>query len=164
MTQWCRNRGLGGHCPLPQYLAAQLTLFQLGEGWLSPLITTAPSQIYSPSGITVTNLWKIHFCFWLQFCIKYSGRGSKFNSWFSMCMLGSFPMVFNKFMYSFDVVLKEELGYLNSTKASQRVDLHGYFTTIWPSTAQFSIIAITPRPNVVVISNAKCLCISTTWI
>ena len=37
----------------PQYLADQLTLFQPGEGILSPPINTAsPLQLFSPSGIT----------------------------------------------------------------------------------------------------------------
>ena len=47
--QWCRNQegGAGSH------LADQLTLFQPGEGRLSPPITTGtPMQCFSPSGIT----------------------------------------------------------------------------------------------------------------
>ena len=44
-------RGQGGHWP-PHYLADQLTLFQLGEGRLTPLITTAHPHILLPSGIT----------------------------------------------------------------------------------------------------------------
>ena len=51
--QWCRNRGArSAPGPPPQYLADQLTLFQPGEGRLSPLITTGIPQIFSPSGIT----------------------------------------------------------------------------------------------------------------
>ena len=111
----------------PQYLAAQLTLFQPGEGRLSQPITTAPPKFFHRHQCDES----MKDTFFFDSNSAYSaGRGSKFNSWCSMCVLGSFPMVFNKFMYSFDVVLKEELGYLNSTKASQRVDLHGYFTSI----------------------------------
>ena len=36
--------GQGGHWP-PQYLADQLTLFQPGEGRLSPPITTGPPNV-----------------------------------------------------------------------------------------------------------------------
>ena len=44
--------GGGAGEPLaPEYLADQLTLFQPGEGILSPPITTCP-PIFSPSGIT----------------------------------------------------------------------------------------------------------------
>jgi hypothetical protein len=35
-----------------QYLADQLTLFQPGEGILSPPIPTGPTIFFSPSGIT----------------------------------------------------------------------------------------------------------------
>jgi hypothetical protein len=40
----------------PQYLAAQLTLFQPGEGRLSQPITTAPPPPNFFTGISVTNL------------------------------------------------------------------------------------------------------------
>ena len=45
-VQWCRNRGgQGGHWP-PQYLVDLLTLFQPGEGRLSPPITTGPPKVF----------------------------------------------------------------------------------------------------------------------
>ena len=49
--QWCRNRGRGvrgakGANAPTKCLAAQLTLFQPGEGRFSPLITTAHIDIY----------------------------------------------------------------------------------------------------------------------
>ena len=37
--------GPGGHWP-PQYLADQLTLFQPGEGRLSPPITNGPPKVF----------------------------------------------------------------------------------------------------------------------
>ena len=41
--------GLGGHwhCPPPQLLADQLTLFLLGEGRLCPPITTGPQKFFT---------------------------------------------------------------------------------------------------------------------
>ena len=38
--------GQGGHWPPPQYLADQLTLFQPGEGRLSPPITSGPPKFF----------------------------------------------------------------------------------------------------------------------
>ena len=53
--------GHGGHWP-SQYLADQLTLFQPGEGRLSPLLLLTPT-IFSPSGITVTEGgWTEGYC------------------------------------------------------------------------------------------------------
>ena len=39
--------GPGGPLPSSQYFADQLTLFQLGEGRLSPTITTGPPKLFN---------------------------------------------------------------------------------------------------------------------
>ena len=67
IMQWCRNReGQGGHWP-SQYLAYQLTLFQPGEGRLSPLLLLIPTNFFTfrrkASGITVTEGdWTEGYC------------------------------------------------------------------------------------------------------
>ena len=43
--------GRGGHCPPPQFLADQLTLFQPGEGILSTPITTSPHFFHLPASL-----------------------------------------------------------------------------------------------------------------
>ena len=49
------GEGQGGSCP-PQYLADQSTLCQLGEGRLSPPITTVPSKFFHLPASLMGNL------------------------------------------------------------------------------------------------------------
>ena len=46
-----RRGGQGGPLPPPQFLADQLTLFQPGEGILSPPITTSPHFFHLPASL-----------------------------------------------------------------------------------------------------------------
>ena len=55
VVRFCHNIScmLNGSDALISYLADKLTLIQVGEGRLSPPITTGPPKKFSPSGITV---------------------------------------------------------------------------------------------------------------
>ena len=60
----------------PQYLANQLTLFQPGEGRLSPTYYNCPLPIFSPSGITAVLYFPL-WSFYLDVQI------TTFSPWFS---------------------------------------------------------------------------------
>ena len=60
--------GQGGHWP-PQYLADQLTLFQLGEGRLSPPISTGPPNVFHlPASLEIYYSGKSHLIRFLRSC------------------------------------------------------------------------------------------------
>ena len=53
LCEGMQDRGGPGGALAPQYLADQLTLFKLGEGRLSPPITTGPPNVFHlPASLT----------------------------------------------------------------------------------------------------------------
>ena len=67
------DAGTGGGGPggplAPQYLADQLTLFELGRADYPHLLLLAPPQCFSPSGITEVHTYVVKFI-----CQKYTSR------------------------------------------------------------------------------------------